>query len=140
MAITYENIVYDRVVAGVKGLLSAEFGTGAIIYAAASPRTRGPRRSIRIWPLETEFIARPAGAVTSRYPVEVVASVATGGTQATLDDHRRELASRAKRVLDNSAAYATGGNYKWHGGTSNAMDQTDEGIRFVFAVLVTELL
>ena len=140
MATTYENIVYDRVVAGVKSLLSTEFGTGAIIYAASSPRTKGPRRRIRIWPLETEFIARPAGALTSSYPVEVVSAIATGGTQTVLDDYRRELASRAKRVLDNKAAYSTGGNYQWHGGTSNAMDQTDEGIRFIYTVLVTELL
>ena len=141
MATAYENVVYDRVAAGIEALLEAEFGSSAAIYLDRDPRQIGSRRSLRIWPLTSEFVARPAGGITTSYPVEVVAVLKPGGrSRRKLEEQRRELASRAMRVLNDNSAYASGGAYQWHGGFTDGLEETEEGQRFIYTVTVTEVI
>ena len=141
MATTYENVVYDRVAAGIESLLEVEFGGSAAVYLDRQPRQIGSRRSIRIWPLTSEFVARPAGAITHSYPVEVVTALQPGGrSRRRLDDQRRELVSRTMRVLNNNSAYSSGSAYQWHGGFTDGLEETEEGQRFIYTVTVTEVL
>jgi hypothetical protein len=140
MATVYENVLYDRVLKGVEALLEAEFGSSAVVYLAKAPKPAGARRSLRLWPLTTEFVARPAGAITNSYPIEIVAALKPGGGgRRNFEDQKRELAARAMRVLNNNSAYASGGAYQWHAGSADSLEESAEGMQFIYTVTVTEV-
>ena len=141
MASTYENVLFDRVLTGVETLLEAEF-VGTKVYIAEEPDGALARKSIRLWHEPTEFLSRAAGAKATAYPIEViVAQKEGGGGKRNFKDQRREHATRAMRVLDDNSHYVlSNGTYQWGNGFTDELEKTDEGMRFVFTVSVTETL
>ena len=117
MSITYENVAYDRVLKGVEKILEAEFKDEVFVYLSDEYEDYPDRKSIRLWNLPSEQIARETASVTDLFPVEITCYVPVSQiSKRRINDEMAELTAKVKRLLNNNRTYRPDGVYKWHDG------------------------
>ena len=111
MAITYENVVFDRIVESLNILLANEFSI-PIRY----DEHKG-NQSFLITPGEDELIEYNSDGQTRTYSIAISYEVVSGG-EYTKNNIKQvsETAERVKRLIQNNTAYSPSDVYKWHDG------------------------
>lgn len=117
MAITYENLAYDRVLKGVETILEAEFTNEVIVYLSDVYEEMPGRRSIRLWNLDSEEINPRTSSIVDLYPVEISCYVPISQrARRVVNDEMAELTAKIRRLLLNNRQYSPSGTYQWHDG------------------------
>ena len=111
MAITYENVVFDRVIESLNTLLADEFSI-PIRY----DEHKG-NQSFLITPGEDELIEHHSTGQSRTYSVAIQYQLVSGG-EYTKNNVKQvsEIAERVKRLIHNNTAYSPSSTYKWHDG------------------------
>ena len=111
MAITYENVVFDRIIESLNTLLADEFSI-SIRY----DEHKG-NQSFLITPSEDELIEYNSDGQTRTYSIAISYEVVSGG-EYTKNNIKQvsETAERVKRLIQNNTAYSPSDVYKWHDG------------------------
>ena len=117
MAITYENIIHDRIMDGLQTLLANEFNV-PIYY----DEHKGNQ----------SFLLSPSGDAINEYAqnfqardyeVEINYQLKTGG-QFTKNSIKQvsNIAERVKRLIYDNASYSPSSSYKWHDGNIDSIE------------------
>lgn len=111
MAITYENVVFDRVIESLNTLLADEFSI-PIRY----DEHKG-NQSFLITPGEDELIEQASGMQVRSYSVNISYELRSGG-EYTKNNMKQvsEITERLKRLLFNNAIYDVSGTNKFFNG------------------------
>ena len=111
MAITYENVVYDRVIESLYALLGNEFG-----IPIRFDEHKG-NQSFLITPNEDELIELISNGQTRQYNIIINYQVVSGSSYGRKQIKQvTEIAERVKRLIHNNTAYSPSDVYKWHDG------------------------
>jgi hypothetical protein len=111
MAITYENVVYDRVIESLYALLGNEFG-----IPIRFDEHKG-NQSFLITLGEDELVNYNSDGQTRIYSIAISYEVVSGGEYNK--NHIKQVsktAERVKRLIQNNTAYSPSDVYKWHDG------------------------
>ncbi len=111
MAITYENVVFDRVIESLNTLLGNEFSI-PIRY----DEHKG-NQSFLITLGEDELVDYNSDGQTRIYSIDISYEVVSGGEYNK--NHIKqvsETAERVKRLIQDNTAYSPSDVYKWHDG------------------------
>jgi len=139
MAITYENVVFDRIVESLNTLLADEFSI-PIRY----DEHKG-NQSFLITPGEDELIELISGGQSRTYSILISYEITSGG-EYTKNNVKQvsEIAERVKRLIHNNTAYTPSDVYKWHDGRIETITYSrEDGIlkaNLEFNCTVTEVL
>ena len=139
MAITYENVVFDRIVESLNTLLADEFSI-PIRY----DEHKG-NQSFLITPGEDELIDLISGGQSRTYSILISYELISGG-EYTKNNVKQvsEIAERVKRLIHNNTAYTPSDVYKWHDGRIETITYSrEDGIlkaNLEFNCTVTEVL
>ena len=111
MAITYENVVFERIIESLYTILGNEFSI-PIRY----DEHKG-NQSFLITPGEDELIEYNSDGQTRTYSIAISYEVVSGG-EYTKNNIKQvsETAERVKRLIQNNTAYSPSDVYKWHDG------------------------
>jgi len=111
MAITYENVVFDRIDESLNTLLADEFS-----IPVRYDEHKG-NQSFLITPGEDELIEYNSDGQTRTYSIAISYEVVSGG-EYTKNNIKQvsETAERVKRLIQNNTAYSPSDVYKWHDG------------------------
>ena len=111
MAITYENVVFDRIVESLNTLLADEFS-----IPVRYDEHKG-NQSFLITPGEDELIEQASGMQVRSYNINISYEIKSGG-EYTKNNIKQvsETAERVKRLIQNNTAYSPSDVYKWHDG------------------------
>ena len=117
MAITFENIIYDRVVDALRGLLVNEFNVP--IYV---DEHRG-NQSFLLTP-ESDSINEYGNNFQSRdYSIEIAYRLKLGGPYTKNSIKQvSNVAERVKRLIYDNHAYSPSNVYKWHDGNVSLIE------------------
>ena len=109
MAISYENVIQDRVIDSLHTLLADEFSIP--IYF---DEHKG-NHSFLITPNEDTVLSFMQKGQTRSYAVNISYEIASDGEHTKLSMKRiTEIAERIKRLIMNNIAYSPSSVYKWH--------------------------
>ena len=135
----YTNVIFDTFTRNIEAHLRVEFGTSAAIYLSEESIDQ-VKNSIRIWPIGFEAVDPPFLAIAQeyRYSAELVIAIRQGENRKETADARLEVLSRALRKLNDNRNYSPSSVYKWHDGTGDDGEKTDEGWRFIYSATVVE--
>jgi len=139
MAITYENVVFDRIIESLNTLLADEFSI-PIRY----DEHKG-NQSFLITPGEDELIELISGGQSRTYSILISYEITSGG-EYTKNNVKQvsEIAERVKRLIHNNTAYTPSDVYKWHDGRIETITYSrEDGIlkaNLEFNCTVTEVL
>tara|TARA_R110002020_G_scaffold204521_3_gene408608 strand:+ start:1068 stop:1523 length:456 start_codon:yes stop_codon:yes gene_type:complete len=114
MAITYTNIIKERVTDSLEAILKAEFPTIPIVYGKDLP-IRGSQW-FRLIPVSDVAEALAIDGETRRYAVQIRYLLMIGGRDAK-NTHFTRLSSMGehiKRLMANNRNYSPSGTYKYH--------------------------
>ena len=111
MAITYENVVFDRIIESLNTLLADEFSI-QIRY----DEHKG-NHSFLITPGEDELIELISMGQSRTYSILISYELTSGG-EYTKNNVKQvsEIAERVKRLIMNNVSYSPSDVYKWHDG------------------------
>jgi len=111
MAITYENVVFDRIIESLYTILGNEFS-----IPVRYDEHKG-NQSFLITPGEDELIEYNSDGQTRTYSIAISYEVVSGG-EYTKNNIKQvsETAERVKRLIQNNTAYSPSDVYKWHDG------------------------
>jgi len=111
MAITYENVVFDRIIESLNTLLADEFSI-QIRY----DEHKG-NHSFLITPGEDELIELISKGQSRTYSILISYELTSGG-EYTKNHVKQvsEIAERVKRLIMNNVSYSPSDVYKWHDG------------------------
>lgn len=111
MAITYENVVFDRIIESLNTLLADEFSI-QIRY----DEHKG-NHSFLITPGEDELIELISKGQSRTYSILISYELTSGG-EYTKNNVKQvsEIAERVKRLIMNNVSYSPSDVYKWHDG------------------------
>ena len=117
MAITFENIIYDRVVEALQGLLVNEFTIPVYI-----DEHKG-NQSFLLTP-ESDNINEYGNNFQSRsYGIEITYRLKLGGTYTKNSIKQvSNIAERVKRLIYNNTSYSPSSTYKWHDGSIDSIE------------------
>ena len=109
--ITYENVVFDRIIESLNTLLADEFS-----IPVRYDEHKG-NHSFLITPGEDELIELITNGQTRSYSVLISYELVSGG-EYTKNNVKQvsEIAERVKRIIHNNSAYSPSSTYKWHEG------------------------
>jgi hypothetical protein len=109
--ITYENVVFDRIIESLNTLLADEFS-----IPVRYDEHKG-NQSFLITPGEDELIEYNSDGQTRTYSIAISYEVISGG-EYTKNNIKQvsEIAERVKRLIQNNTAYSPSDVYKWHDG------------------------
>jgi len=109
--ITYENVVFDRIIESLNTLLADEFSI-PIRY----DEHKG-NHSFLITPGEDSLIDLISGGQSRTYSILISYELTSGG-EYTKNNVKQvsEIAERVKRLIMNNTAYSPSSAYKWHDG------------------------
>ena len=109
--ITYENVVFDRIIESLNTLLADEFSI-PIRY----DEHKG-NQSFLITPGEDELIEQASGMQVRSYNINISYEIKSGG-EYTKNNMKQvsEIAERVKRLIMNNVSYSPSDVYKWHDG------------------------
>jgi|TARA_R100001530_G_scaffold121316_1_gene88736 hypothetical protein len=111
MAITYENVIYDRIITGLHTLIADEFSIPIYFDEHES------NQSFLITPGEDSLIELMSNGQTRNYAVNISYQLQSGGNYTKNSVKQvTEIAERIKRLIHNNTAYSPSSSYKWHDG------------------------
>ena len=132
MAITYENIIHDRIMDGLQTLLANEFNI-PVYY----DEHRG-NQSFLLTPSSDAIDEYGQNFQSRAYEVEINYQLKTGG-QFTKNSIKQvsNTAERVKRLIFNNAAYSPSDSYKWHDGNIESIEyeRDEEALDLINAVI-----
>jgi len=142
MAITYENVIYDRVVDSLHNLIANEFSIP--IYFDEHEGNQ----SFLITPSDDTLITLISKGQSREYGLSISYQLESGGNYTKNSVKQvTEIAERMKRLIYNNTAYNPSSSYKWHDGriesitySRNEDDTTLLGVNLQFNCAVTETL
>jgi hypothetical protein len=144
MAITYENVIFDRVIDSLHSLLADEFSV-PILFDETDERSN---QSFLIRPVSDSLLELLANGQSRQYEIEINYELRLSGNY-TKNSYKQltEIAERMKRLMHNNSSYSPSGSYKWHEGriqsTSFERDEEDPTVSNVtmqFNCTSTEVL
>ena len=117
MAITFENIIYDRIIDALQGLLVNEFTIPVYV-----DEHKG-NQSFLLTP-EADSINEYGNNFQSRnYIIGIVYQLKLGGTYTKNSIKQvSNIAERVKRLIYNNASYSPSSSYKWHDGNIDSIE------------------
>ena len=137
--ITYENVVFDRIIESLNTLLADEFSI-PIRY----DEHKG-NQSFLITPGEDELIELISKGQSRTYSILISYELTSGG-EYTKNNVKQvsEIAERVKRLIMNNTAYTPSDVYKWHDGRIETITYSrEDGIlkaNLEFNCTVTEVI
>tara|TARA_Y100000593_G_C4322562_1_gene344655 strand:+ start:2163 stop:2597 length:435 start_codon:yes stop_codon:yes gene_type:complete len=113
MAITYENVIYDRIIDNLHSLIANEFS----ISISLDVDEERPNQSFLIIPSSDSLIELLADGQSREYTIDIDYQLTLSGNY-TKNSYKQlsEIAERMKRLVHNNTSYSPSGNYKWHDG------------------------
>ncbi len=117
MAITFENIIYDRIVDALQGLLVNEFNVSVYL-----DEHKG-NQSFLLSPTADSLNEYAQNFQSRDYIVEIAYQLKVGGA-FTKNSVKQvsNVAERVKRLIYNNAAYSPSSVYKWHDGNIDSIE------------------
>jgi len=117
MAITFENVIYDRVIDALQGLLVNEFTVPVYV-----DEHKG-NQSFLLTP-SSDSINEYAQNFQSRdYVVEIEYQLKAGGAYTKNSIKQvSNIAERVKRLIFDNATYSPSSAYKWHDGNIDSIE------------------
>tara|TARA_R100000655_G_scaffold70690_2_gene108989 strand:- start:406 stop:834 length:429 start_codon:yes stop_codon:yes gene_type:complete len=117
MAITFENIIYDRIVDALRGLLVNEFTVPVYM-----DEHKG-NQSFLLIPESDNIIDYGNNFQSRNYSVGITYQLKLGGTYTKNSIKQvSNVAERVKRLVYNNAAYSPSSVYKWHDGNIDSIE------------------
>tara|TARA_R110002020_G_scaffold208466_4_gene414237 strand:+ start:1034 stop:1465 length:432 start_codon:yes stop_codon:yes gene_type:complete len=111
MAITYENVIYDRVIESLHSLLANEFSIPIHFDEHEG------NQSFLITPDTDTLIEYAANSQTRTYGLNISYQLmASGNYTKNVIKQVTGMTERLKRLLFNNSAYSPSDSYKWHDG------------------------
>ena len=129
MAITYENVIYDRVIDSLQTIIADEFSI-SVLFDETDDR---PNQSFLITLESDELIELLANGQAREYTINIDYELRLSGnyTKNSLKQVTA-ITERMKRLIHNNTAYSSSGNYVWHDGriesTLFSRDEDDPGL------------
>ena len=109
MAITYENVIYDRVVENLFSLIANEFNIP--IYFDEHEGNQ----SFLITPATDSLTNLISNGQARDYVINVSYQLSSGGNYTKNSVKQvTEVTERLKRLIFNNSAYSSGSSYQWH--------------------------
>ena len=127
MAITYENVIYDRVIDSLHSIIANEFN-----IPIHFDEHQG-NQSFLITPVSDELEDSLTSGQTRNCEVEISYQLASSGNYTKNSVKQvSEIAERLKRLLYNNRNYAVSGTTKFYNGIVNGVtyerDEDDDGL------------
>ena len=127
MAVTYENVIYDRVINNLHSIMADEFSIP--IYFDAHEGNQ----SFLITPVSDELEDSLTSGQTRNCEVEIRYQLTSSGNYTKNSVKQvSEIAERLKRLLYNNRNYAVSGTTKFYNGIVNGVtyerDEDDDGL------------
>ena len=127
MAVTYENVIYDRVINNLHSIMADEFSIP--IYFDAHEGNQ----SFLITPVSDELEDSLTSGQTRNCEVEISYQLTSSGNYTKNSVKQvSEIAERLKRLLYNNRNYAVSGTTKFYNGIVNGVtyerDEDDDGL------------
>ncbi len=141
MAITYENVIYDRVINSLHTLIADE-----IAIPVYFDEHKG-NHSFLITPGEDSLLEYNSDGQSRSYAVQIEYQLKSGGDY-TRNNFKQvsEIMERMKRLIHNNNAYSPSDVYKWHDARTESLtytrDEVDSSILnglLEFSCTVTEV-
>tara|TARA_R100000501_G_scaffold15345_1_gene27809 strand:+ start:215 stop:643 length:429 start_codon:yes stop_codon:yes gene_type:complete len=111
MAITYENVIYDRVIDSIQTILANEFSIPVLFDEHEG------NQSFLITPVDDTLITLISKGQARTYIVNISYQLDSGGNYTKNSVKQvTEIAERVKRIIFNNTAYSPSSTYKWHDG------------------------
>jgi|TARA_R100000049_G_C1897031_1_gene48241 hypothetical protein len=111
MAITYENVIYDRVIDSLQTILADEFSIPVLFDEHEG------NQSFLITPVDDTLITLISKGQARTYIVNISYQLDSGGNYTKNSVKQvTEIAERVKRIIFNNTAYSPSSTYKWHDG------------------------
>ena len=111
MAITYENVIYDRVIDWLQTILADEFSIPVLFDEHEG------NQSFLITPVDDTLITLISKGQAREYIVNISYQLQSGGNYTKNSVKQvTEIAERVKRIIYNNTAYSPSSSYKWHDG------------------------
>jgi len=133
MAITFENIIYDRVIDSLNTLLSNEFSIPVRYDDYTLPQ------SFLLIPLDDSLGEYGKSFQTREYGVSIGYQLKIGGKYGR--QNMKQVSSKAeqvKRLIFNNTSYAPSSSHKWHGANIASVEyETDEDDPSLLRALMT---
>ena len=127
MAITYENVIFDRVIDSLQTIIADEFNIQVYFDEHEG------NQSFLITLESDELIELLANGQAREYTINIDYELRLGGNYTKNSVKQvSEITERMKRLIHNNTAYSPSGTYKWHDGriesTSFSRDEDDPGL------------
>ncbi|QDP48487.1 MAG: hypothetical protein Unbinned6747contig1000_45 [Prokaryotic dsDNA virus sp.] len=133
MPITFENIIYDRIVDALNGLLANEFNIP--IYL---DEHKG-NQSFLLTPSADDINEYGNNFQSRDYTIEITYQIKIGGAYTKNSIKQvSNIAERTKRLIYNNASYSPSSSYKWHDGRIESIEyvREDESPDLITAVII----
>mgnify|MGYP003661711412 CR=1 FL=1 len=127
MAVTYENVIYDRVIGNLHSIIADEFSIPISFDAHEG------NQSFLITPVSDELEDSLTSGQIRNCEVEISYQLASPGNYTKNSVKQvSEIAERLKRLLYNNRNYAVSGTTKFYNGIVNGVtyerDEDDDGL------------
>ena len=111
MAITYENVIFDRIIESLYSLIANEFN----MEISLDSNYERPNHGFMIMPISDSLIELLANGQSREYTIDIDYQVGISGNY-TKNSYKQlsEVSERMKRLIHNNTAYSPSDNYKWH--------------------------
>jgi len=119
MPITFENVIFDRIIEALQGLLTNEF---SIPVYFDTEEARGNQYFV-LTPASDSLVEQVPSALTRGYAIDIFYQLKLGGayTKNTFKQVSN-IAERVKRLVFNNTAYSPSDVYKWHDGSVETIE------------------
>ena len=129
MAITYENVIFDRVINSLQTIIADEFSI-SVLFDENDDR---PNQSFLITLESDELIELLANGQAREYTINIDYELRLSGNYTKNSVKQvSAITERMKRLIHNNTAYSSSGNYVWHDGriesTLFSRDEDDPGL------------
>ena len=141
MAITYENVIYDRVIDSIQTILADEFSIPVLFDDTAE---RG-NQSFLITPAGDDLEESVVTGQVRNYTVSINYELLSAGNYTKNSVKQvTEITERLKRLLYNNRTYSVSGTNRFYNGSVNTIayerDEDDPGIiRSITSLTVTTM-
>ena len=139
MAVTYENVIYDRVIENLHSIIADEFSIPISFDAHEG------NQSFLITPVSDELEDSLTSGQTRNCEVEISYQLASSGNYTKNSVKQvSEIAERLKRLLYNNRNYAVSGTTKFFNGIVNGItyerdEDNDELLRSILSFTCTTM-
>ena len=133
MAITFENVIYDRVIDALHSLIVDEFSIPVYFDEHQG------NQSFVLTPGEDTLSERLSGGQNRSYSVELSYQLNSGGNY-TKNGFKQvsNIGERMKRLIYNNSAYSPSGTYKWHDGNIETIEYSrdEDNPELLMAIMI----